>query len=633
MISVVQSRLNVWNSPKVLATPQHDEIAKVRFGGIDSLSFMGSCHSVGPTLVQAASAGDADLVRRVLLRSPQYASYRSFKNKNSPLLAAAGRGHREILRFIHLTALSSVGYSRTRRCLDAQNIAGYTPLMAACKNGHASCVRYLVFCDASPLSRELSKGRNCLHLAAEGSHNGCIVQLLASGRIASVKVRQYGEWARYVDCPDALGMAPLHIAVRNGCISTVWCLLRWGASLDVVTTAGNGDSWLPAGSNVLHIAAAYGDTSLLKWLLDYQESHCPGIDLRQMENSAGRTPLECADRESNLARVLLEPSVPYSTISSMWRNRGLMQDRQLWRKDAAVALHRVQLLLKACAIASSQNENTAPNSRRMANLAMLAKLVTTICAALPDCAVSSSDAIFRRGFLSSGASIGAFQSIVQIASSMAKECVGDSGGAVASERLVLLTSLLEALLARVLQEKARKPGQPRHQQSLSASAILNPAFRSMFVQSASQDENFFSPIQCYREGDDLGEEAYENTDSKKSLEHETDETCACDGGSCREAGTCGVCKREGTCAICMDRNLDVVFEKCGHRMCLTCVVEICSTHAPKGSTYVKCPFCRQLVMGFKPLRQGQFGNGLCKFESRGLRGRQKIDGLGFAANS
>lgn len=53
---------------------------------------------------------------------------------------------------------------------------------------HSSCVRYLVHCGADPLLKEASRGQTCLHLAAEGSHNNCIVKLLTSGEVNREKL-------------------------------------------------------------------------------------------------------------------------------------------------------------------------------------------------------------------------------------------------------------------------------------------------------------------------------------------------------------------------------------------------------------------------------------------------------------
>lgn len=47
----------------------------------------------------------------------------------------AVRGQREVLRLLYMAAVSASGHTRAQRCLDLQNHRGYTPLMAASRNG------------------------------------------------------------------------------------------------------------------------------------------------------------------------------------------------------------------------------------------------------------------------------------------------------------------------------------------------------------------------------------------------------------------------------------------------------------------------------------------------------------------
>ena len=70
-----------------------------------------------------------------------------------------------------------------RRLLEAvvnqRNGKGFTPLMAACRGGHAVVAAYLLREGANPLLADMANHRTALHYAAAGGHSECL-QLLCS---------------------------------------------------------------------------------------------------------------------------------------------------------------------------------------------------------------------------------------------------------------------------------------------------------------------------------------------------------------------------------------------------------------------------------------------------------------------
>eukprot|EP00198_Chlamydomonas_reinhardtii_P006165 XP_001695501.1 predicted protein [Chlamydomonas reinhardtii] len=140
-----------------------------------------SCTSKGALLLVAAANGDLVTAQELLGKHPKAASYYNFKDRSSPLLQAAARGHFELVQLILETAVMTEGPERAKRnCIDHANSKRQTALMVACKHGHPDCVEYLVTNGGDPLLTDERRHNTCLHFAALYGHSECVHKLLGS---------------------------------------------------------------------------------------------------------------------------------------------------------------------------------------------------------------------------------------------------------------------------------------------------------------------------------------------------------------------------------------------------------------------------------------------------------------------
>ena len=98
-------------------------------------------------------------------------------------------------------------------------MGGFSPLHAACSNGHAECVRVLLAAGA-PVGVRDSRGETALMTAARTGAPECARVLVAAG-------------AR-IDVVNGVGDSPLHAAARGGRAECITLLLDAGADRNVL---------------------------------------------------------------------------------------------------------------------------------------------------------------------------------------------------------------------------------------------------------------------------------------------------------------------------------------------------------------------------------------------------------------
>lgn len=312
-------------------------------------------------LLAAAQAGDALTVAEVMCAHPQLASYCGLHGKQSALHRAAAAGHLDVCQSIleplkqrtaATEALVAAGRrkpaapAKWRRLLDAalnqRNGKGFTPLMLACRGGHALVAAYLLREGADPLASDEANRRTALHYAAAGGHVECLRLLCGEGtvvpgpqgprRLRDVIVEDMQvSSCRYIDQRAFGGLTALHFAVVTGNLEAVQALLQAGASIMVKTDgeAYLGDEYLVPGSTPLHIAVIVGSVSAVHSLLQSHaelmnvvgqildergrrpwEGHSR-TDIRSMRNQFRKLPFHLArDRGAPQLTQLVDPRIP-----------------------------------------------------------------------------------------------------------------------------------------------------------------------------------------------------------------------------------------------------------------------------------------------------------------------------------
>lgn len=144
-------------------------------------------------------------------------------------------------------------------------------------------------------------------------------------------------------------------------------------------------------------------------------------------------------------------------------------------------------------------------------------------------------------------------------------------------------------------------------------ALGNPALRTLLSSSlleANNHDSISSDLTwgSFDRGSGHLQEAYKNSGiidehnsdyiiDKEDKDTSDSTTSLWSGHSVGES----IVTQDALCAICMDKREEIRFKRCGHRMCLKCSIRLCSQYSLQESTFVKCPFCRQLVVGLSPL--------------------------------
>lgn len=159
-----------------------------------------------------------------------------------------------------------------------EDVFGNTTLHWACERGDFEAVRMLLELGVDADAQTRGDRRTALHCAAlaQNGSPACITLLC-----------QAGARFRY----DFLGSLPLHTACAHGTAETVAELVRMGASLESSHTYG---------LKALHIAAQYGKTPILDWILDHggvdinSEASGPTTGETAIVHAVGFNSYECA---------------------------------------------------------------------------------------------------------------------------------------------------------------------------------------------------------------------------------------------------------------------------------------------------------------------------------------------------
>jgi ankyrin repeat protein len=233
-------------------------------------------HGDGMTALHwAASHGDADLVQTLLTAGANVKAQARI-NAYTPLFLASQHGHADVVDRLLKAHANPNAVSST----------GSTPLMLAAASGHVDAVKLLLAAGANVNAKETGRGQTALMYAAAYNRAPAIKMLteLGADPNATASVRDlfkeqegfgrgdgsnrrglipgvdrnysYSELVGYEG-----GLAPLHLAARQGHADAVAALLAAGANVNQVSA---GDKTSP-----LLIATINGHFDLAKSLLDH----------------------------------------------------------------------------------------------------------------------------------------------------------------------------------------------------------------------------------------------------------------------------------------------------------------------------------------------------------------------------
>lgn len=223
------------------------------------------CGANAPSLHEAASRGDTEIAR-ALLAGGADVNARDIDGA-TPLIAAVEKGQRDVVRLL-LASKTDV---------NAKNGGGQTALHVAAIVGHKNIAELLLASKAGIDSKD-KKGNTPLHYAATHGHREVAEVLLHDG--ANIKAKNdQGHWT------------PLLIAARNGCKDVAELLLASHADVN----ARDDEGWTS-----LHLAAEQGHEKVAEVLLANRADVDPA-------NGVGMTPLiiGAAHGSREVVRLLL----------------------------------------------------------------------------------------------------------------------------------------------------------------------------------------------------------------------------------------------------------------------------------------------------------------------------------------
>jgi ankyrin repeat protein len=178
-------------------------------------------------IIDAAKAGDASRIERILRERPDLAAARA-QNGETPLMAALYRGHHGIVESLAAAIEGGGGLD----VFSAAATGREEPLRAALGGGGVNAFAY--------------DGWTALHLAAFFGRRGAAELLLGAG--ADVNAIS----------TNALRNTPLHAATAGGHADVALLLIERGAQVDIADAGGH---------TPLHIAAESGSVPVVEALL------------------------------------------------------------------------------------------------------------------------------------------------------------------------------------------------------------------------------------------------------------------------------------------------------------------------------------------------------------------------------
>ncbi|GLC57116.1 hypothetical protein PLESTB_001185000 [Pleodorina starrii] len=287
-------------------------------------------------LFDAIAEGDVDTAVRALESHPGLSHKRAGKKNRTIYHACASSGQVEVLRRLceHVWAHVPDELGKTHpggagpegrfhpvlyRAVNSYDESGLTPLMLACKKGHAGAVQYLISQGADPWVGDRLLGRSALHHAARANHHSCIEAIVTSP-FTSLEGKIRSKECKLVDYPNNSGYTPLHYAASTRSAEAAAALFRHGADPNAKTfEVGFDFIQLDRGCTPLHAAARFQNLDMVMALLRYWDEALRRrevTDPRVVENYERVKPYQVAGVKTNkaLARVL-DPSTPIKEIS------------------------------------------------------------------------------------------------------------------------------------------------------------------------------------------------------------------------------------------------------------------------------------------------------------------------------
>lgn len=217
------------------------------------------------TFHYAASNGHLEILKSLVKKNPEMIDTEDHRH-NTPLIEACANGHTEIVKFL----LDS------KANIDKGNIKGTNPLFAAIARGKLEVMKLLINRDANLLV-SLPTGWTPLHLAVR-SQNIEVTQLLLEKKI----IVEQG-----LEIKTSSGDTPLSVAAARGDVSIVKMLLDVGANPNILTKEA---------MSPLNSAQMYGNHEVAKLLYEKSSpeirvwsdhkwmSHKFGIDIQVLKD-------------------------------------------------------------------------------------------------------------------------------------------------------------------------------------------------------------------------------------------------------------------------------------------------------------------------------------------------------------
>ncbi|BDA47871.1 probable E3 ubiquitin-protein ligase XBAT31 at N-terminal half [Coccomyxa sp. Obi] len=303
-------------------------------------------------LLEAASTGDTDFIRKELSSNPALVARRALISRQGILHSASETGRIDTLRIIlELSSQHDPSKRLWKKMIAARNSDGYTPFLLACRGGHTVCAKWLLEQGANPLDVTRNRKETGLHQAAAG-HVRTLTALLSSSictgpntapqLLRNLLIEDSSGSYGWVDSQTIDGLTALHVAVQHDSLECVLALIEAGASLMVATGPTNwGVPTVRPGTTPLHMAARNGNIGIIQALLQAhvdamgtwgdtpggQRSSWEGnarLDLRAVRDSRDFLPYhEALSHNMWSVSQLLHPGLP---ILSAIDNAGATQE-------------------------------------------------------------------------------------------------------------------------------------------------------------------------------------------------------------------------------------------------------------------------------------------------------------------